>query len=42
MKDILKDKPRIKKIKGEMLNPKVNQGALLRERCHTWRRKWIK
>ena len=37
MKDMLKDKPRIKKIEGEMLSPKVNQGALLHEGCHTWR-----
>ena len=37
MKDMWKDKPRVKKIEEEMLSPKTSQWVPLREGCHTWR-----
>ena len=42
MKDTWKDKPKVKKIKEEILSSKANQGVPLHEGCHTWRRRWIK
>ena len=42
MKDMLKDKPKVKKIKEEMLSQKASQRAPLREVCHIWRRRWVK
>ena len=42
MKDTRKDKPRIKKIKEEMLSSKTNQGVPFHKVCHTWRGRWIR
>ena len=42
MKDMLKDKLKVKKIKEEMLSPRASQRAPLRKGCHTWRRRWIR
>ena len=42
MKDMLKDKPIVKKIEEEMLSPRASQRVPLRERCHTWRERWIR
>ena len=42
MKDTQKDKPRVKKIKGEMLSPKTSQRVPLHEGCHSWRGRWIR
>ena len=42
MKDMLKDKLRVKKTEEEKLSPRVNQKAPLHEGCHTWRRRWIR
>jgi len=42
MKDMRKDKPRVKKIEEEMLSSKTSQRVLFREGCHTWRGRWIR
>ena len=42
MKDMLKDKSRVKKIKEEILSSRPSQKAPLHEGCHTWRRRWIR
>jgi len=41
VKDMLKDKPRVKKIEEEMLSPRGSQRVPLREGCHIWRGRWI-
>ena len=42
MKDMLKDKPIVKKIEEEMLSLRASQRVPLREGCHTWRGRWIR
>ena len=43
MKDVRKDKPKVKKLeKKKMLRLRTSQKVLVHEGCHTWRWKWIK
>jgi len=42
MKDMQKDKPRVKKIDGEVRSLKTSQRVPLCKGCHTWKGRWIK
>ena len=42
MKDVWKDKPKVKRMEEKILSKKTTLRVSLHEGCHTWRGRWIK